>query len=498
MGTVNLDDTDIPHFKWTRLYQGDLEFELTIGCRGKRFQVYFEEESIRGPHGDETLVNELLNFKKTMRRNRKTFNACIKWMVMPCMSHIKQLAPPPPPQQNLSLASYLDPETFTFRLTNVEGRFEATMESAGVFGYPPRMPMTESEVSKAISQGVPCIAASVLAPVVEGEAKAMGFGNGPRKVQHSGNATQYHFKPALAEHEQRAFKRELNALLDIKSKFPDDDLRVSKIAGVVTWADGLSVAGLVVEYIDGDRTLGDVRDNTPKEDREKWARQVRETVERLHEADIVWGDIHEGNVLIDNNDDAWVIDFGGSYVSGWIDGDKAETKEGDMQGLSRLDKYLKIGDADEETNCGNSSNNTKAAQNADSQSEGRHSPVDSGIDVELDVADKAPQTRPNTNEHLDIKAAQDAATGVASSSSSSDSGIAGQSQVTEEDLQARCDTDAHPGINLPRDALHDADSNGHSDIKAAQDAGQEAAASDKSANAPSCPNREAVKEDDPH
>ncbi|KAK2924448.1 hypothetical protein FoTM2_014725 [Fusarium oxysporum f. sp. vasinfectum] len=57
-----------------------------------------------------------------------------------------------------------------------------------------------------------------------------------------------------------------------------------------------------------------------------------EDIHWLHEEGIVWGDAKPDNVLIDKDENAWIIDFGGSYTPGWVDEDKAETFEGDYQG----------------------------------------------------------------------------------------------------------------------------------------------------------------------
>ncbi|KAG9664742.1 putative C6 transcription factor, partial [Aureobasidium melanogenum] len=69
---------------------------------------------------------------------------------------------------------------------------------------------------------------------------------------------------------------------------------------------------------------------------EKWEKQVRSTVTLLHEHGIVWGDVNPCNVAIDEAMNAWVIDFGGRNTVGFVDDDKAETKEGDWQGVERL------------------------------------------------------------------------------------------------------------------------------------------------------------------
>lgn len=75
--------------------------------------------------------------------------------------------------------------------------------------------------------------------------------------------------------------------------------------------------------------------------RRRWASQIEGLVKALHQEGIIWGDVKADNVLIDKNNDAWVIDFGGSYTPGWVDSDKAGTLEGDKQGLGKIiDMFL--------------------------------------------------------------------------------------------------------------------------------------------------------------
>lgn len=91
--------------------------------------------------------------------------------------------------------------------------------------------------------------------------------------------------------------------------------------------------------------------HTPIPIRHRWAAQIRETVERLHDAGLVWGDAHLGNVLIDKNNDAWLlIGYGGGYTRtpgwGWVGVDKelADTKEGDLQAVERIVECLSSGE----------------------------------------------------------------------------------------------------------------------------------------------------------
>jgi tRNA A-37 threonylcarbamoyl transferase component Bud32 len=77
--------------------------------------------------------------------------------------------------------------------------------------------------------------------------------------------------------------------------------------------------------------------------RQKWKMQINETVRRLHEHGLVWGDVKPENVIIDRSACAWLIDFGGSGTDGWVDEDVKETVAGDLQGLQRVVEFLGLG-----------------------------------------------------------------------------------------------------------------------------------------------------------
>lgn len=72
----------------------------------------------------------------------------------------------------------------------------------------------------------------------------------------------------------------------------------------------------------------------------KWATQIRQCVGRLHELGIIWGDIKTDNVIIDENGDAVILDFGGGNTQGWVDEEMYGTGEGDLQGLDKIMKTL--------------------------------------------------------------------------------------------------------------------------------------------------------------
>lgn len=74
--------------------------------------------------------------------------------------------------------------------------------------------------------------------------------------------------------------------------------------------------------------------------KKKWAGQIKLNLAELHRIGILWFDIKTDNVLIDDNGDAVLLDFGRGNTMGWVDQDKYGTMEGEMQGLEKILKAL--------------------------------------------------------------------------------------------------------------------------------------------------------------
>jgi len=133
-------------------------------------------------------------------------------------------------------------------------------------------------------------------------------------------------------------REELPRMIDILNAFPDPSMiQVPQLLGYVHSKDTKQILGFVREWIPGHR-LDDV-DITPEKG-QKWILQIIQTIERLHEHGIVWGDGKPNNIVIDEKDDAWLIDFGGGTTKGWVDAELAETIEGDKQALRRIAEFL--------------------------------------------------------------------------------------------------------------------------------------------------------------
>ncbi|KAH6637290.1 hypothetical protein F5144DRAFT_620316 [Chaetomium tenue] len=84
--------------------------------------------------------------------------------------------------------------------------------------------------------------------------------------------------------------------------------------------------------------------------RQQWAAQMEHTVATLHEHGIVWGNAKPDHLLVDLEDNLWLLGFGGQLtLEGWMDPSLMETKEGDLAAVAKMKEGL----LDERANGGN-------------------------------------------------------------------------------------------------------------------------------------------------
>ena len=108
------------------------------------------------------------------------------------------------------------------------------------------------------------------------------------------------------------------------------------------------IMGMLLTRISEPRPLTTLlSSDVPEPQRLKWADQSKEVMKILHQHGIVWGDARADNFLVDENDELWIIDFGGSYTEGWINPKILETKAGDKMAIEKIVNALV--DPDENT-----------------------------------------------------------------------------------------------------------------------------------------------------
>ncbi|KAG7419247.1 putative serine/threonine-protein kinase KIN1-like protein [Fusarium oxysporum f. sp. rapae] len=137
-------------------------------------------------------------------------------------------------------------------------------------------------------------------------------------------------------------ERELECLDKLKDS-PLNISQVPRLLGYIHHKDTKQILGFLRQWVPGCR-LSDIIISSTAQNKHKWASQVRQTIETIHRHGLIWGDGKPSNIIIDEQDNAWLIDFGGGYRRGWIDEDLAETKEGDEQALEKIVELLSGGE----------------------------------------------------------------------------------------------------------------------------------------------------------
>lgn len=162
----------------------------------------------------------------------------------------------------------------------------------------------------------------------------------PSKVQVNGE--NCFFKHILPGDERRT-AREISTYAEIAAANLEQDAHVPRLVGLITDVSSFKLIGLLISYIECDPRKALSCRGVPFDSVSlcnEFIRQVSHSVEVLHAHDIVWGDAKADNVLVDVHNNAWLIDFGGSFTHGWVDKELRETKLGDLQGLQRIKDSL--------------------------------------------------------------------------------------------------------------------------------------------------------------
>ncbi|EPE35436.1 Protein kinase-like (PK-like) [Glarea lozoyensis ATCC 20868] len=141
----------------------------------------------------------------------------------------------------------------------------------------------------------------------------------------------------------KAVQREYECLQKVAMSKVAPGVRTPKLLGFVTDDSG-DVVGILETFIPHKQNLSKIEggiNGIPEAQRREWARQIKDTMETLHNIDVIWGDAKAQNVLIHSETNAcYLVDFEGSWTNGWVDENLKETRQGDEQGLKRIIQYL--------------------------------------------------------------------------------------------------------------------------------------------------------------
>lgn len=157
------------------------------------------------------------------------------------------------------------------------------------------------------------------------------------------------FKPVLTGVGDEPYIREVDILSKLSRESRSQTLRFPRLEAIVL-DDKLAslgcINGLILSAIYpnrgtiAERVKGSEGLSLPSPLRERWCQDVENMIHLLHDRGLVWGDVSPNNMVTDEDDNVWIVDFGGGYTEGCIEPEDMETQKGDLEGLKRVKEYL--------------------------------------------------------------------------------------------------------------------------------------------------------------
>lgn len=274
---------------------------------------------------------------------------CFEWAMKPCSAAIESLAPPPKIEHGdkITLEYFFCVERYDTELSAVQDKFlEPEFQRSRDFSHYDYADSPQEDTRDWKSRTTfPVLSRGEVEVTPGPDSLEYILLDEPTRVKAHGR--QLYFKHAGDDCHDLALV-EVHKYENIKRADFPADVRTSCLYGIVE-DEKSQILGLLYEDIGRDAFPLDFEEvmsaQTPESLRGRWINQIRHTIRSLHQVGVVWGDAKAGNILVDQNGrgDAWVIDFGGGYTEGWVDREKSNTIEGDLQGLTRIIDYLQTG-----------------------------------------------------------------------------------------------------------------------------------------------------------
>ncbi|EDN11266.1 hypothetical protein I7I51_03029 [Histoplasma capsulatum] len=336
-----------PPYDIVNFWCGDKDkTEMTVMCYDRRFDILALAKNMEECPAIKSeffgLIKDLLSmdnddFQFKPGQPDPMEEMCY-WMAKACFAHFRTLAPRPTEPRIITLEEYYTTPAIHLTITVNDGKLTAIQSSHKPDDLMPRTRLSSSYT--AMTASVPLLKPSKVKLPWDSEHERPLR---PSRVLVGNEGKEQFFKPAYRELLKHT-EREIKTLLRLHQLGLSDKIRVPKIHGFVSSGNksNMEICGILITYIKFRRTLAsrdEIRKAAPYL-RETWIHQLKEMVNEFHKAGIIWGDVKPGNVLIDMENNLWIIDFGGSYTPGWVEEKLMETVEGDLQGLSKIINFI--------------------------------------------------------------------------------------------------------------------------------------------------------------
>lgn len=326
----------------TTCHQDEDQHDLTLKVRHNDrlfYLMYHTDYFVRSPG----IRAKYLEYLHEIREDEVDFDDpdAFRWLLKPFEALIPKLAPPVSRAKSPTLSQYAFPEFFTCRLDAVDDKFHPKQLDKWDNWAPPGKEIAADQMRDLRSWTRVYDASQVILCYDRSEDVLV---KPPRRVQLNNgcgeNNSNYFLKSFIDFGMTYQLHHELATFKKIAKSNIEAGTHISRLHGVVATEDG-RILGLLLTWIDAPKgPLTYQYRRRSLQARLRWAAQIRETVAELHKNGVVWGDAKLDNILVDKDDTPWVIDFGGGHSPAWVDREKAETVEGDLQGLEKIVERL--------------------------------------------------------------------------------------------------------------------------------------------------------------
>lgn len=347
---TTLDMAKAPHYDVALWQVHETEDDCDIIIRTNNGGAFYCNISPSRFHRSPRVTEQYFNCLDLLRSGEEEKDdfymedAC-DWLSKPFQPLIAQLAPGTATSRRPTLSQYLFPPHFVCTLEATDEKLHPLRLNTQEHGWAKPMIIVNDDYLRDLDQWTRSYhpndielgynrAQDVLirrptkVRIINGSGDE-GYNNSP--------TTYFFFKRFELSFGARHAKAELKTCKKVAMAHipPPPEAWICRLHGVVR--DGTNLFGMLFTWIDAKGVLSGARAaQSSAQLRRHWAASITASLEKLHQADIVWGDAKAENILIDRDDNAWIIDFGGSYTVGWVDKDKAGTVEGDRQGLAKI------------------------------------------------------------------------------------------------------------------------------------------------------------------
>ena len=300
---------------------------VTVMCHGVRFQISASLHDFE----HTSFAQEYLAFIEEVDDDddppdEENF---LDWLLKPCYAQFRRLIPEKP--TSITLQAFYYPTTYFLKLVAQDDSIiakvvhEADVDTHDIMMLPSEDFETYPEIPRTMASDI------IILPSENPNADhTCEF---PDKVQMADGVVGF-FKPAFDDGQIR---REIEMHVRIQQAKFEKPPRTPTLRAIAVSDDRKMVIGLIFDLIPSFASnLESEECRKMTQCHEKWELQIVESLSELHGHEIVWGDVHPGNIVIDRKLDAWIVDFGGGWVERFLSREESGTKEGDWKAVRKI------------------------------------------------------------------------------------------------------------------------------------------------------------------